>query len=83
MWLQKHTQNGPRAIKQFTSGGFIFAAGMMAIIFADKLIISSLEQELVALGGLILVITGAALALWGYLSMSLFKILIHLLKRRT
>ena len=82
-WLEKHTQNGPRAIQQFTTGGFIFAAGMMIIVLADKLLISGLKQELISFIGLTLVIIGSALALWGYLGMSLFKVLIHLLKRRS
>ncbi|TXR53776.1 hypothetical protein [Reinekea thalattae] len=81
LWLKEHTENSARAIRQFTTGGFIFSFGLFIIILAERLIPPSLQQELAALLGLLLLITGAAIALWGYLSLSLFKIALHLLDK--
>lgn len=78
-WLRQQTQDDRESIAGFTGGGFIFAAGMMIIILADRLMLPSLRQEWVTLTGLILVILGAVRALWGYLHVSLFKILLLLL----
>lgn len=87
-WLKKQTDDDRQSIAGFTSGGFIFSAGMMTIILADRLMLPSLRQEWVTLIGLILVFLGAARALWGYLRISLFKIMLLLLdnhhdRRRT
>ena len=80
-WLRKQTDDDRQSISGFTGGGFIFAAGMMAIILADRLMPPSLSQEWVTLIGLLFVFAGAARALWGYLRISLFKILLLLLDK--
>jgi len=43
----------------------------------------SLQQELAALLGAVLTVLGLALAFWGYLSISVFKVLIYLLERKS
>lgn len=80
-WLKKHTQDAQRAVSQFTTGGFMFAGGIMIVLLADRYMPDSLNQELFALFGLILIIIGCGIALWGYLSISLFKIIIYLLEK--
>ena len=67
-------------MKQFTTGGFAIVAGMMVILLADRYFVASLEQEWVSLFGLIIVAIGVMTALWGYLSISLFKVISILLE---
>lgn len=81
-WLKRHTEDDRQSLARFTTGGFSFAAGMMVIILADQLLDPSLSQEWVSLIGLILVVIGALTALWGYLKISLFKILLYLLETK-
>lgn len=81
-WLKKYAANDRRSLSLFTSGGFAFVVGMMMIVLAEQLIDPSLAQELVAFAGLSAVIAGGAIALWGYLGISIFKVLIELLDQR-
>ena len=82
-WLQRYTGDPRRSLSLFTGGGFGFVFGMMIILISERLMNASLNQELVALAGLLMTIVGALIALWGYLGISLFKILIYLLERKT
>jgi len=82
-WLKRHTKDARRSLSQFTGGGFLFTAGMMIIILTDQLMAESLQQELAALLGAVLTVLGLALAFWGYLSISVFKVLIYLLERKS
>ena len=81
-WLKRYTGDAQRSMMYFTQGGFLFAGGLMVILLVQKLMQASIQQELAALVGLILASVGAAIALWGYLGISLFKILIYLLEPR-
>lgn len=80
-WLKQQTENPARAIRLFTSGGFAFSLGLFIIIVAERLIMPSLQQELAALLGLLILSLGAAVALWGYLGLSLFKIALYILEK--
>ncbi len=80
-WLKQHTQDAHRALSQFTGGGFLFVSGIMIILLADRMIPDGIKQEMIALFGLVLVILGAILALWGYMSISIFRVLTILLER--
>jgi hypothetical protein len=80
-WLKDYASNDRRSLMLFTRGGFAFAIGMMLIVLADQLFDSSIQQELIALTGLMAVIAGGIVSLWGYLGISLFKVLIELLDR--
>lgn len=78
-WLKDNATNPREALARFTTGGFIFACGIMLIVLVDNLLPDSLNQELLALLGLILTIGGALYSTWGYLGISLFKIILYIL----
>jgi len=80
-WAKKHTNEPSLSLAHFTRGGFIFAVGMMTIILAEKLIETGVQQEIIALFGLLITLLGGSFALWGYLGISLFKILIYIFER--
>ncbi len=67
-------------MKRFTTGGFVFCAGLMVILLADALLAPSLQQELTTLLGLLLMGLGSFFALMGYLAISLLRILLFLLE---
>jgi len=79
-WLKRYTSDAQRSMMFFTQGGFLFAAGLMVILLVEKLIQPSLHQEIAALAGLALAVVGALISLWGYLGISLFKILLYVLE---
>ena len=68
-------------MRHFTTGGFLFTGGTMTMLIAENILSPSLSQELIALSGLLAAASGILMALWGYLTISLFKILIYLLER--
>lgn len=80
-WLKKHTSDDLRSMTFFTSGGFLFTLGLMTILLANQLLEPSLNQEVVALIGVVFVAVGSIVALWGYLGISLFKLFIYLLEK--
>jgi len=57
----------------------LFALGMIFVLFADRLLVSSIQQELIALMGLLIILTGGLISLSGFLAITLSKILVHLL----
>lgn len=79
-WLRRQTESPRRAIKQFTTGGFIFCAGMMVVVFTDQLIAPSITQEAVSLFGLLFILGGGLYALGGYLALSVFRVLLFILE---
>ena len=81
-WLRRQTDSPVRALKRFTTGGFLFAGGMMIVLLAARLMPASLGQELVVLFGLLLSAVGGLYALSGYLAISLFRVLRYLLEPR-
>lgn len=79
-WLRKRTESPVRALKQFTTGGFIFCGGMMLVLLAERLMPAGLAQELTALAGLVLLVAGGLYALGGYLAISVFRVLLFILE---
>lgn len=79
-WLKDRTPEPDVALKRFTTGGFVFCAGLMVILLADAMLAPSLQQELTTLLGLSLTGLGALIALAGYLAISLLRILLFLLE---
>ena len=57
----------------------LFAVGMIFILFADRLLVSSIQQELIALIGLIIVFIGSLISLSGFLAITFGRILVYLL----
>lgn len=79
-WLRRQTASPARALKRFTTGGFVFSAGMMLILLANQLMNPGIGQELAVLAGLCILVTGGIYTLSGYLAISLFRILLYLLE---
>ena len=78
-WLKQQTSDPRQSLRRFTQGGLGFAIGMMVIILVEQLMPAGIMQEICALFGLLLTIAGGLRALWGYLSLSLFKLLLYIL----
>ncbi len=81
-WLNKQTKSPRDALSHFTLGGFLFVGGMMTLLIANKIMADGVTQELLSLAALVLVFVGGAIALWGYLRISLFRILLILTERK-
>lgn len=81
-WLRHQTASPVKSLKRFTTGGFVFAGGMMMVLLAGRLIAPSLTQELLVLAGLLMTTLGGLYALSGYLAISLFRVLRFLLEPR-
>lgn len=79
-WLRRQTASPTRALKRFTTGGFVFSAGMMMILLAHQLMDPGIGQELAVLAGLCILVAGGIYTLSGYLAISLFRILRYLLE---
>ena len=74
--------NNPRAaLVKMIQGGLIFVFGVLILMVADRVIIESLTQEIMALFGLILAGCGVLWTLIGYLSMSVLRIY-HMIKKK-
>ncbi len=79
-WLKHYSPSPAKSLGFFTGGGFLFAGGLMVILLAEKFASDGLTQEIIALFGLIMVSIGGSIALWGYLNISLIKVIIYILE---
>lgn len=67
--------NNPKlAFARLLQGGLVFLFGSLILIISERMINDSVQQELVALLGIIVAGAGLLLALLGYLSMSVLRI---------
>lgn len=74
--------NNPRvALIKMIQGGLIFVFGVLMLMVADRVIVESLVQEIMALFGLILAGCGVIWTTIGYLSMSILRIY-HMIKKK-
>jgi hypothetical protein len=74
--------NNPRqALIKMTQGGLVFVFGVLMLMVADRVIVESLAQEIMALFGLILAGCGVLWTLFGYLSMSVLRIY-HMINKK-
>lgn len=73
-WLQQRGEQQKQNLQLFLVGAGIFFLGAGLILWADQGLAPSIEQELIALLGLLGCIAGAAIALLGYLGLSLFRL---------
>lgn len=78
-WVHHKADAQMENMQLFTTGGMIFAVGMLVILLAERQWAPSLQQELVAAIGVIISGVGILRALWGYLGIGVFRILKHLL----
>ncbi|WP_108124614.1 hypothetical protein [Saccharospirillum mangrovi] len=79
-WLRRQTESPRRSLKQFTTGGFIFCAGMMIVVLTNSLVAPGLNQEVISLIGLVFIYAGGLYALVGYLALSVFRVLLFILE---
>ena len=79
-WLDKEVQHSAVRFASFIKGCYGFALGLMIILWTDHLYPASLQSELISLMGLIIMILGILVALRGYLSLSLFRIVRYFFK---
>ena len=79
-WLDKEEFNAAINFARFVKGCYCFALGLMVIIWTNQLLPASIQAELISLLGLIVMILGTLLALRGYLSFSLFRLLRYFFK---
>ncbi len=82
-WISEQANDPAKKIARFTRGGFVFTFGTLIVIYAESNLYPSLKQELTALFGMALVCIGLLLALSGYLGLSVFKILDHMISKQS
>ncbi|EAR59779.1 hypothetical protein [Neptuniibacter caesariensis] len=75
LWLHKRTNNPKRDLKILGIGFVTFFVGLLILGTAEFLLKSSVSQEILALLGLIILGIGIILAAFGYISLSLLRIL--------
>lgn len=74
-------KNPKLALMKLIQGGLLFAFGVLVIFVADKVIMPSVYQEIIAGFGLLIAAAGVLWSLIGYLSMSVLRIY-HMLKNK-
>ena len=74
-WLTRRGENQKHNLQLLIIGAGIFFFGAGVIIWADRAMPSSVEQEVIALVGTVLSIAGVLTALLGYLGLSLFRLI--------
>jgi drug/metabolite transporter (DMT)-like permease len=72
--LLDQADNPRRNLNRVLSGAAVFFLGLALIYLANHDFTPSLEQELVALMGLVLTVIGGILAAVGYISLSILRI---------
>ncbi|MEH6358389.1 MAG: hypothetical protein V7745_05335 [Pseudomonadales bacterium] len=73
--LLKRAENHRANLQLLIIGAAVFFVGAATIVWADHNMPVSLKQELVGLGGMVLLVGGGITALTGYLSLSLLRLL--------
>lgn len=74
VWILKRAANPRANLRLLIIGAGIFFIGAATIVWADHNMPVSLKQELVGLGGMVLVVGGGATALTGYLGLSILRL---------
>lgn len=74
-WLLKRGDDHRKNLQLLITGAGLFFSGAGIIIWANNAMASSVEQELIALFGLLFCIAGCLTALLGYLGLSLFRLI--------
>jgi len=74
-WLLKRAANHRANLQLLIIGAGVFFIGAGTIVWADHNMPVSLKQELVGLGGMVLLVGGGITALTGYLSLSILRLL--------
>ena len=79
-WINQEVEDSVINFTRFIKGCYCFALGLMIIIWIDRLVEPSAQAEIMTLMGLMVMVFGILLALRGYMSFSLFKILRYFFK---
>lgn len=74
-WLRRNADNPRRNLLLFITGFCLFFFGVLVIAVAEFLLQSPLARESVALVGLFIGATGVMLAAFGYICLSVLRIL--------
>lgn len=77
--LIRRADNIRQNLNILLAGIGLFMLGFILLVVAEFLLQSSLTQEIIALAGLTVAIIGAAVAAFGYISLSILRILRFLL----
>lgn len=74
-WLIKRAENHKNNLLMLITGAGVFFVGVALIIWVNHAIPSSVEQELIALSGMIMCIIGSIVAFLGYLGLSILRLI--------
>lgn len=74
--------NNPKlAFARLLQGGLLFLFGSLILILSERMINDSIQQELVAILGIVIASIGVLLAFLGYISMSVLR-LYHMINNK-
>ena len=73
-WLLKRAEDHKGNLRLLIIGAGIFFSGAGIIVWANHVLPSSLEQELIALAGSLMILGGGGTALVGYLGLSILRL---------
>ncbi|AJQ96754.1 hypothetical protein [Gynuella sunshinyii] len=74
-WLDKKIDQPFNLFSGLIQGGLIFVLGYLVIFASNHYMIPSIRQELIALAGLVICLTGSVFWLKNYLTIIMVKIL--------
>ena len=78
-WIIDQSERTGQNFTLLVKGSYLFALGMMVMVWTNKLAEPSLQAELITLAGLIVLIFGIIVSLRGYMALSVFRILRYFL----
>ncbi|MAD47241.1 MAG: hypothetical protein CMI02_08800 [Oceanospirillaceae bacterium] len=74
-WISERASKDRENLRLFVVGAFIFFFGLSMIVFANQLLVASVQQEIIVLFGLVITAAGGLCAAAGYISLSIFRII--------
>ncbi|BCE01540.1 hypothetical protein [Marinicellulosiphila megalodicopiae] len=78
-WIIEQSEKPTENFALLVKGSYLFALGMMVIVWTNTLAEPSLQAELITLVGLIVLIFGIIISFRGYMALSVFRILRYFL----
>lgn len=74
-WLRQRASKDRENLRLFVLGATAFFVGLGIVVFADRLLLPSLTQEILSLAGLALAVAGGISATLGYLALSILRLI--------
>ena len=74
-WSTAQRTKQKENLARLISGAYVFCAGMMIMVLANRFVEPSIQQEWLALAGLVIVILGGLRALHGHIGLSIAPVL--------